>query len=57
MTLEEIGAILAVVRTGRLGLSRERVRQIERDALGMLRRRAEATATAERALRGLVRAR
>jgi RNA polymerase nonessential primary-like sigma factor len=54
MTLEEIGATLAVERTGRLGLSRERVRQIEQDALGQLRRRAEATASAERALRRFV---
>jgi RNA polymerase nonessential primary-like sigma factor len=57
MTLEEIGANMAVERTGRLGLSRERVRQIEQDALGMLRRRAEATARAERALRRIVRKR
>ncbi len=57
MTLEEIGATLAVGRTGRLGLSRERVRQIEQDALGMLRRRAEATASDERALRRFVRER
>ena len=55
MTLEEIGATMAAERTGRLGLSRERVRQIEQEALGMLRRRAEATAGAERALRRFVR--
>ena len=40
MTLEEIGATLAAERTGRVGLSRERVRQIEQDALERLRQRA-----------------
>jgi DNA-directed RNA polymerase sigma subunit (sigma70/sigma32) len=55
LSLEEIGATLASERTGRLGLSRQRIGQLERDALGMLRRRAEATARAERTLRGLLR--
>jgi RNA polymerase primary sigma factor len=41
MSLKEIGATLAKERTGRRGLSRERVRQTERAALRTLRRRAE----------------
>jgi DNA-directed RNA polymerase sigma subunit (sigma70/sigma32) len=40
MTLEEIGAIMMAERTGRVGLSRERVRQIEHEAIETLRKRA-----------------
>ena len=47
MTLEEIGASLSGGRTGGSGLLRERVRQIERDALGMLRQRAVASGRAD----------
>jgi DNA-directed RNA polymerase sigma subunit (sigma70/sigma32) len=41
MSLAEIGATLAAERTGRVGLSRERVRQIEQRALGALRKRTD----------------
>jgi DNA-directed RNA polymerase sigma subunit (sigma70/sigma32) len=41
LSLEEIGATLAVERTGRVGLCRERVRQIEQRAVARLRLRAD----------------
>jgi RNA polymerase sigma factor (sigma-70 family) len=41
LSLEEIGATLAVERTGRVGLCRERVRQIEQQAVARLRLRAD----------------
>jgi RNA polymerase primary sigma factor len=41
MSLAEIGATLAAERTGRVGLSRERVRQIEQRALVALRKRTD----------------
>jgi len=41
LTLKELGTTLVVERTGRVGLSRERVRQIEQNALSMLRRQAD----------------
>jgi RNA polymerase primary sigma factor len=42
-SLEEIGATLAAEGTGRLGLSRQRVRQIEQEGMDRLRRRADKT--------------
>ena len=41
VALADIGSTLAAERTGRLGLSRERVRQIEQNALETLRRRTD----------------
>jgi RNA polymerase sigma factor (sigma-70 family) len=41
MSLEEIGMTLRGGRAGRIGLCRERVRQIERDGFARLRRRAD----------------
>jgi RNA polymerase sigma factor (sigma-70 family) len=42
-SLEEIGETLAAERTGRVGLSRERVRQIEQEGMDRLRRRIDKT--------------
>lgn len=42
-SLEEIGATLAAERTGRVGLSRQRVQQIEQEGMDRLRKRANKT--------------
>jgi RNA polymerase sigma factor (sigma-70 family) len=47
-TLKEIGATLATERTDRMGLSRQRVRQIEQKGMDRLRRRADKTLRLDR---------
>ena len=41
LTLKRLGALLVTKRKGRVGVCRERARQIEQSALGMLRRQAD----------------